>query len=111
MSRPRGSRNRLVSLDYDAIAEMVGGITGDTARRYAQRGEYDARDLDSVLAWVNRRRAAQGLALIGLPDGDNPAASDDTAANDTPDDPWRRFLSGAEVYVPTLGEYRSLYDM
>ena len=111
MTRPRGSRNRLVSLDYDAIAEMVGGITGDTARRYAQRGEYDARNLESILRWVNGRRAARALPLIGLPDGDNPAVCDDTAANDTPDDPWRRFLSGAEVYVPTLGEYRSLYDM
>ena len=27
MSRPQGSRNRLVSLDYDSIAELAGGIT------------------------------------------------------------------------------------
>ena len=112
MSRPQGSRNRLVSLTYDTIAEMAGGITGDTARRYAQRGEYDARSLASVMEWINRRRASQGLPLIGIPDGDYQTASDDdTAANDTPDDPWGRFLAEAEVYIPTIGEYRSLYDM
>lgn len=110
MARPQGSRNVLVRVTFDTIGELAGGIRGDTARRYAQRRLYDPRDLDSLLSWVNRRRAARGLALIGLPDGDNPAVSDDTAANDTPDDPWGRFLAGFSVYVPTLGQYRSLYD-
>ena len=116
MSRPKGSRNRLVTLDYDVIGALV-GIRGNTARRYAQRGEYDARSLASVMKWINRRRTARGWPLIGLPDGDNQVASDDTAANDTPlassltDDPWRRFLSGAEVYVRTIAEHRSIYDL
>lgn len=77
MSRPRGSRNRLVTLDYDVIGELV-GIRGSTARRYAHRHEYNSRNLTSVMEWINRRRAAQGLPLIGIPDGDRPAVSDDT---------------------------------
>ena len=108
MGRPRGSRNRLVTLDYDAIAEMAGGITGDTARRYAQRGEYDARDLDSLLAWINRRRAARGLALVGLPDGGAPAHSDDTPTPaESPKDIKPAVLAGGLlVYDPVAGRYR-----
>ena len=107
MSRPRGSRNRLVTLDYDGIGELV-GIRGNPARRYAQRGEYDARDLDSLLRWINGRRQRLGLPMIGVPDGDNQVASDDTAANDTPlassltDDPWSQFLRGLPVSIPTV---------
>ena len=115
MSRPQGSRNRLVSLTYDTIAEMAGGITGDTARRYAGRGLYNSRDLDSLLAWVNRRRAARGLPLVGLPDGGDPAHSDDTVA-DTPVEtgpvPYNKpaALAGGLVYDPTTGEFRGLDD-
>ena len=58
MARPQGSRNALIRVTYDTIAEMAGGITGDTARQYARRGEYDSRDLESVLRWVNARRTA-----------------------------------------------------
>lgn len=116
MSRPQGSRNRLVSLTYDTIAEMAGGITGDTARRYAGRGQYDSRDLASVLSWVNGRRVAQGLPLIGIPDGDNPAVSEDTAVNDTPvealplQDTRGRVLAGGLVYDPITGGFRGLND-
>ena len=84
MSRPQGSRNRLVSLTYDTIAEMAGGITGDTARRYAQRGLFDSRDLDSVLTWVNSRRRRQGKPLIGLPTDDAPQDHSDVTAADAP---------------------------
>ena len=115
MSRPKGSRNTLIRLDYDVIGALV-GVRGDTVKRYAQRGQFDPRDLDSVLSWVNSRRPRQGEPLIGLSD-DNPAVSDDdTAANDTPvealplDDPWSRFLSGLPVYIPPLGQFRSIYD-
>ena len=112
MSRPQGSRNRLVSLTYDTIAEMAGGITGDTARRYAQRGEYDARSLASVMEWINMRRAARGWPLIGLPDSGVVSET----ANDTPlasslSDPWSQFLRGLPVFIPPLGQYRSIYDM
>ena len=116
MSRPRGSRNRLVSLTYDTIAEMAGGITGDTARRYAHRGLFDSRDLGSVLSWVNRRRAARGLPLVGSPDGGYPAHSDDTAA-DTPVEtgpvPYIKppALAGGLVYDPMTGGFRGCDDV
>ena len=41
------------------------GIAGDTAKQHAHRGEYDPRNLENVLQWVNGRRAAKGLSLIG----------------------------------------------
>lgn len=75
--RPKGSRNRLLSLTYDTIAEMAGGITGDTAKQYAQRGEYDSGSLESVLLWVNSRRIAKGMPLFGLPTDVGEAASDE----------------------------------
>ena len=112
MARPKGSRNTLVKIDYDVIGELA-GVRGNTARAYAHRGEYDSRSLDSVLAWVNRRRAAQGLPLIGIPDGDNPAVSDDVqkpVKSPPPDDTWDQFLAGGLVYVPALAEFRRLYD-
>ncbi len=111
MGRPKGSRNVLVRVTFDVIAELAGGIRGDTVKRYAQRGQFDPRSLEAVMEWINRRRAAQGWPLIGLPGDYQTACDDDTAANDTPDDPWGRFLSGAKVYVPTLGQYRSLNDV
>ena len=64
--RQKGSRNTLVKIDYDLIGELA-GIAGGTAKQYAHRGEYDPRSLDSVLQWVNARRATKGLPLIGMP--------------------------------------------
>ena len=106
MGRPVGSRNTLVRLDYDSIGALV-GIRGSSARSYANRGQYNSRDLDSLLSWVNRRRAAQGLPFIGIPDGDNPAV-------DTPapvkasllEDTRVRVMTGGLVYDPTTGTYR-----
>ena len=106
MGRPKGSRNTLVRLDYDSIGALV-GIRGNTARADARRGEYDARRLASVMEWINRRRAAQGLPLIGLPDGDNPAVSDDTGAPvEAAEDVKPAALAGGLVYDPTTGTYR-----
>jgi hypothetical protein len=64
--RQTGSRNVLVKVDYDLIGDLA-GIAGDTAKQYSHRGEYDSRSLDSVLRWINGRRAAEGLPLIGMP--------------------------------------------
>jgi hypothetical protein len=86
-----------VTLDYDSIGALV-GIRGNTARAYARRGEYDARSLASVMEWINRRRAAQGLPLVGIPDGDNPAVSTDDAP--TPVE------TGLLTYDPRTGCYR-----
>ena len=108
MSRPQGSRNRLVTLDYDVIAELAGGITGDTARRYAQRRLYDPRDLGSLLSWVNSRRQRQGEPLLGLPTDDaSPAHSDDTATPvEAAEDIRVRVMPSGLVYDPTTGTYR-----
>ena len=76
MSRPEGSRNTLIAVTYDTIGELAGGIAGDTARQYAQRGQFDPRSLESLLGWVNARRTAKGLPMIGAPGGDYPVASD-----------------------------------
>ena len=64
--RQAGSRNRLITIDYDLIGHLA-GIAGDTAKQYAHRGKYDPRDLDSVLAWVNSRRRREGLPMVGVP--------------------------------------------
>ena len=111
MARPQGSRNRLVTLDYDSIGELV-GIRGSSARSYANRGQYNSRDLDSLLSWINRRRAAQGLPLIGIPDGDNPADSDDTDAPVEVPAPETRgvAMAGGLVYDPTTGGFRGCDD-
>lgn len=66
MARPKGSRTVLVRITYDDIGHLA-GIAGDTAKQYAQRGLFDSRDLDSLLTWVNDRRIAMGMPLIGLP--------------------------------------------
>ena len=109
--RPRGSSNTLIKIDYDVIGQLA-GVAGNTARAYSRRGLFDARDLESVLSWVNSRRQRQGLPLVGMPDAEVVSET----ANDTPlgssltDDPWSQFLRGLPVYIPTLGQYRSIYD-
>ena len=70
MARPKGSRTVLVRITYDTIGELAGAIAADAAKRHAQRGEFDSRDLESVLRWVNERRITKGLPLIGLPTDD-----------------------------------------
>lgn len=72
--RPIGSRNTLVKIDYDLIGGLV-GVAGDTAKQYAHRGEYDPRDLESVLVWVNSRRTRQGRPMMGVP-ADPPSEAD-----------------------------------
>ena len=84
MARPRGARSTLIALNYDVIAELAGSITGDTARQYARRGEYDSRNLESVLCWINSRRRANGLPLIGLPTDEAVSDEDSEAVTSTP---------------------------
>ncbi len=112
MSRPKGSRNALIRINYDMIGELV-GIRGDTARAYAQRGEYDARSLESVLQWINGRRQRQGETLIGLPTDD---ASDDDEAPEAVSSMLARMETGSPLsyyptgsplsYDPRTGEFR-----
>lgn len=112
MARPKGSRTVLVRITYDTIGELAGGMAGNTARQYARRGEYDSRNIESVIYWVNARRTAQRLPPIGLvTDSASKAHSDDDAprpVNDTPVEV--SVLAGGLVYDPTIGEFRGLDD-
>jgi hypothetical protein len=111
VARPKGGRTVLVRLTYDTIGELAGGIAGDTARQYAQRGQYNPRDLDSTLTWVNARRTAKGLPLIGLPTDVGEAVSDDDSEvvrGETPFDPPTRTSRGL-YYDPLTASYR--YDI
>lgn len=86
MARPKGSRNALIRITYDDIGRLA-GIAGNTARQYAHRGQFDARNLGSLLKWVNARRQRLGLPMIGVPDGDNqvdaPTATSTPAPGET----------------------------
>ena len=106
MARPQGSRTVLVRITYDTIAELAGDIAGDAAKRCAQRGQYDSRDLESMLRWVNARRTAQGQPPIGLV-ADN--ASEAEAHSD--DDPEQastplRMEASPLFYDPRVASYR-----
>ena len=83
MARPKGSRNALIRITYDDIGRLA-GIAGDTARQYAHRGQFDPRNLDSLLAWVNARRTMKGLPPIGLPTEGGQIISDAPSITSTP---------------------------
>ncbi len=104
--RPTGSRNTLIRIDYDVIGQLA-GIAGDTAKQYAHRGDYDPRNLESVLQWVNGRRAAKGQPLIGSPTRNAPeplGCSDDASNVSFSYAPPPMSLTGG--YDPLLGGYR-----
>ncbi len=86
MGRPKGARTTLIAITYDTIGELAGGIAGDTARQYAQRGQFAPRDIESVLCWVNARRTTKGLPPIGLPTG-QVVSDEDLATTSTPAPP------------------------
>ena len=105
--RSKGSRNTLIRINYDTIGRLA-GVAGDTAKQYAHRGEYDPRNLENVLRWVNGRRAAKGLPLIGLPsenatDAENYSDDESYVSSKLALPPLD--LSGG--YDPLLGGYRS----
>ena len=102
MARPKGGRTVLVRLTYDTIGELAGGLTGNTVRQYAQRGQFNPRDLDSALAWVNARRAAKGLPLIGLPSDEAVSDDDSEAVTSTP----APVQTGLLNYNPMTASYR-----
>jgi hypothetical protein len=105
--RQKGSRNTLVRIDYDVIGQLA-GIAGDTAKQYAHRGEYDPRSLESILSWINGRRSANELPLIGLP-SENATDAEDCADGGS----YVRFASTLPTpslsggYDPLLGGYRT----
>ena len=103
MSRPQGSRSALIRITYDDIGRLA-GISGNSARQYANRGEYNSRNLDSLLAWLNARRTGKGLPLIGLPSDIGEAVSDDDseAGTSTPSP----VQTGLLHYNPLTASYR-----
>ena len=103
--RQKGSRNTLVRIDYDLIGDLA-GIAGDTAKQYAHRGEYDPRSLESILRWINVRRAARGLSLTGLPSKNVFEAELDCAVAFVPA-PQNELLR----YDPVTGSYRTDENM
>ncbi len=56
--------NILWVLTYQQIADWA-GLKLNSVRTYAHRKDFEKDDIDSVLRWVNTRRATQGLPLIG----------------------------------------------
>ena len=100
-----GSRTVLVRITYDTIGELAGGIAGDTVRQYAQRGQFNPRSLDSALTWVNARRTAKGLPLIGLPTNTSEDHSNDDAEVVT-SMPAPTGFGSLLVYDPMTGDFR-----
>lgn len=100
--RSKGSRNTLIRIDYDTIGRMA-GVSGDTAKQYAHRGEYDPRNLDNLLQWVNGRRAVKGQPMIGVPQKNGTVAKDYySGVSVSPPDENRVFY-----YDPLIAGYRS----
>jgi len=67
MPRKKGDEDRLWTLTYSQIAAWS-GLKPSTVRSYCQRGDFDRASIESVLAWVNARRQARGLPMIGAPE-------------------------------------------
>ena len=105
MARPKGSRTVLVRITYDTIGELAGGIAGDTARQCAQRGQFNPRDIDSALTWVNARRTAKGLPPIGLPTNTSEDLANDDADVAT-SMPAPTGFGSLLVYDPMTGDFR-----
>ncbi len=64
--RRKGDHTRLIVVTYKTIADLA-GLSVRSVQDYSQRGQYDSRDLESVLQWVNARHAAAGEPLFGIP--------------------------------------------
>jgi len=63
-TKPKGAEKRLCSLTYSQIADWV-GLESRSVQQYASRGDFDPKSVESVLSWVNGRRSAKGLPMIG----------------------------------------------
>lgn len=72
-TKPKGAQTRLCSLTYSQLAEWT-GLAARSIQSYAARGDFDRNDLESVLRWVNGRRASAGLPMIGQPKDTSPEA-------------------------------------
>jgi hypothetical protein len=64
---PRGGQ-RFAAITYALLGKWA-GLKASSVRKYANRGEFEPDDMDSALQWVNTRRQAKHLPLIGIPAG------------------------------------------
>ncbi|MFN7877420.1 MAG: hypothetical protein ACK5PB_19020 [Pirellula sp.] len=100
--RNKGSRNTLIRIDYDTIGRMA-GVSGDTAKQHRNRGEYDPRNLDNLLQWVNVRRTVRGLPMIGVPPKNGTVAKDYYSGVSVP----LPYENRVFYYDPLIAGYRS----
>ena len=70
MARKVGDEGILHRLHYSQLARWA-GLRVSTVRAYASRGDFDRHSIESMLEWVNGRRAAKGLPAIGAPPENN----------------------------------------
>lgn len=75
---------KLSFLTYPRIAKLT-GYAMQTVWKYANRGDFDARDLESCLIWINERRKSKGWELIGIPGKAPELPNMDTSENETVD--------------------------
>jgi hypothetical protein len=112
MRKTRGE-SRLCSVTYTQLSEWTLFSIG-TLRNLQHKGLIDVRDLPSILAWVNARRARLGLPLIGQPDAEPQRTLEEpnptTATYHTPELPYSPSTAaytypGCLHYNPNTGEY------
>jgi hypothetical protein len=77
MARNKGDEDILWILNYSHIAKWA-GLKVSTVRTYSQQGQFDRKDIESVLEWVNTRRKSKELPLIGIPAENSSASPMDT---------------------------------
>ena len=76
MTRKPRSEQRFSSITYSQIAAWTGLALG-TVRAYSGQGVFDPRDFEATMQWVNERRLAKGIPMIGVPE---PVAPTDSPA-------------------------------
>lgn len=100
---PRGER-KICSVTYTALAQWT-GLRVVTVRNCASRGDFESRDIESVLRWVNARRQRLGLPMIGVPDGDNQVDAPTTTSTPAPPE-----MASILAYDPRRGCFREDLD-
>lgn len=64
--RKKGTHNRLITVTYQEIAEWA-GLSVKSCQDYACRGDFDKKNLESILQWVNARLTLAGKPMFGIP--------------------------------------------
>ena len=91
---------RVAILTYPQIAKWV-GLRLSTVYSYAQRGIMPTDSVETLLEWVNTRRAAKGLPMVGVP------VELDTLENETADVSTNTVRGYDSGYNPRKGDYET----